>query len=80
MVLWCCLKKSVNWLCLINNDFNKKCSVHIFLTDGKCLLKNETDEKKMDIFLKFAKEQEEAFSFIHIFFCRRINKKMGKLT
>ena len=37
------LKKSVNWLCLINNDFNKNCSVPKFLIDGECLHENETD-------------------------------------
>ena len=25
------LKKSANWLCLVNDDYNKNCSVHRFL-------------------------------------------------
>ena len=32
------------------------------------LLKNETDEKKVEIFLRFAKEQDDVFSFVHDFY------------
>ena len=42
--------------------------MHKFLIDGKHLLKNETDEKKVEIFLKFAKEQDDVFSFVHDFY------------
>lgn len=50
------LKKSINWLYLINNDFNKDCAMHKFLIDkflSEHLLKDETDkEKKAEIFWK----------------------------
>ena len=42
--------------------------MHKSLIDGKHLLKNETDEKKVNFFLKFAKEQGDDFSFVHDFY------------
>lgn len=45
-------KKSVNWLCLINNDFNKNCSGHKFFIDVEGLLEIETDGKKSRLIFK----------------------------
>ena len=38
------LKKSINWLCLINGNFNKDCRIHKFLIDSERLFETETDE------------------------------------
>ena len=26
-----CLKKSINWICLVNDDYNETCAMHRFL-------------------------------------------------
>ena len=43
-------KKSINWLCLINNNLNKNCPVHKSLIHSERLPKNKIDEKKVGIF------------------------------
>ena len=63
------LKKLANWLCLVKNYYNKNCSVHCFLIEAEqVLMQNEIKKEKVDDFLKFAKEKEEIFLFIHRFY------------
>ena len=65
----CFFKKTINWLCLINDDFNKDCTIHKVLLDNERLLEIETyEQKKMESFLKFAKKREEVFSFMYDFY------------
>ena len=62
-------KKSVNWLCLVNNDYHKNCSVHRFLIEvEQVLMQSDIKKQKVNDFLKFTKEKEEIFIFIHDFY------------
>ena len=50
------LKNSANWLCLINDDFNKSCSVHWFLIGAKNEINQLLWEEKINVFLNFPDE------------------------
>ena len=61
-------KKSANWLCLIRENFSKNCVVHQFLISLEIKISQCPWEEKINEFLKFAKENETAFNFIHGFY------------
>ena len=62
------LKKSANWLCFINDDYNKSFLVHRFLIGAENEISEAPWEEKINVFLNFDKKNlEEIFVFIHNF-------------
>ena len=61
-------KKSANWLCFINDDYNKSCSVYRFLISAENEISEEPWEEKINAFLNFTKKNKEIFVFIHDFY------------
>ena len=56
-----CLKKSINWICLVNDDYNETCAMHRFLFKlEQCLSKCKWEEK-IDEFVLFAKTNDDFF-------------------
>ena len=62
------LKNSANWLCLINDDFNKSCSVHWFLIGAKNEINQLLWEEKINVFLNFAKKTTKKSSCLFMNF------------
>lgn len=70
------LKQSGVWICLVNNYYNKCCSVHPFLIEAEqVLMQSGIKKEKVDDFLNLQKKKKKYFFSYMIFMLFQKNKE-----
>ena len=62
------LKKSVNWICLIKDNYANSCAVHKFLFGLEEKIANANWKDKIDEFVLYVKQNDKIFKFVHDFY------------